>query len=82
MRETTATKTADYHDAKVKQLQKMLSDGLPHGFKATAEILGVSSITLLDYLYRSSYTPQEIDINGVIPPLEWGKINKDDKNSI
>ncbi len=82
MKETTATKTAEYHDAKVEQLQTMLSDGMPHGFKATAETLGVSSITLLDYLYRSSYSPEEIDINGVIPALDWGKASKEDKKGI
>ncbi|MEK0326871.1 MAG: hypothetical protein QQN63_14330, partial [Nitrosopumilus sp.] len=82
MKETAVTKTAEWHDQKLEQLQTMLSDGMQHEFKATATILGVSSITLLDYLYRSSYSPEEIDVNGIIPKLDWGKINKEDKKDI
>ena len=76
MKETSATKTQDYHDAKVEQLQVILSDGKAHLFKQVQEKLGVSAITLLDYLYRSSYTPEEIDINGEIPAINWDKANK------
>jgi len=82
MKETSATKTKEWHDEKLEKLQTMLSDGMPHGFKATAQILGVSAITLLDYLYRSSYSPEEIDIHGEIPPLQWGIGDKSDKNGV
>ena len=66
-------KDEDWHDIKRKELQELLSDGVEHSFRETQSILGVSTLTLMDYLYRSNYTEEEIDMNGMIPKLNIEK---------
>jgi len=87
LKEMRKAKTKDdgWHENKIDKLQKILSDGNAHSFKTVRGELGVSSITLLDYLYRNcgdSYSPESIDVNGDIPVLKWGKANKKETNGI
>jgi RecA-family ATPase len=80
--QTKKNKGKGWHDNKIEELWDILKDGNSHSFKHVQEDLGVSSLTLLDYLYRSNYLEEEIDVGGVIPPLDWDKMKKDDKNGI
>lgn len=81
-RSTKKSKGQDWHTDKLNELWEMLSDGKSHSFKQTQNDLGVSSLTLLDYLYRSNYLEEEIDVSGEIPPLDYDKLKKDEENGI
>ena len=65
------TKDKDWHEEKISQLWEIFKDGKAHSFKEVQEKLGISSITLLDYLYRSNYFEEEIDVGGNIPVPNW-----------
>ena len=75
-------KGKDWHENKMNELWEIIGDGKSHSFKSVQDILGVSSLTLVDYLYRSNYLEEEIDIGGEIPPLNWDKVKKEEKNGI
>jgi archaellum biogenesis ATPase FlaH len=75
-------KGKDWHDTKMNELWEILGDGNSHQFKHVQDQLGVSSLTLLDYLYRSNYLEEEIDMGGVIPPLDWDKVKKEEKHGV
>ncbi len=75
-------KGKDWHENKLNELWEIIGDGNSHPFKQVQEQLGVSSLTLVDYLYRSNYLEEEIDIGGEIPKLNWDKVKKEEKNGI
>ena len=82
VRKAKKDKDKDWHSEKRESLWTILSDGKSHSFKDVQQELGISALTLTDYLYRANYLEEEIDISGLIPPLKWDKDSKEDGNGI